>query len=171
VGRLFDAVAALVGAGQDVWFEGEAAARLETLAAHDGSTDSYAFALHQEPGLGPGGAGAAGVVLDPQPMFGELLADLRRGVPAGRLAARFHHGLADALVQACGQVLHAHGDLPVVLSGGVFVNGVLLQRVRAGLETLGVRAYSHRLVPPNDGGLCLGQLAVAAGLDARSLSD
>lgn len=152
-GRLFDAVAALVGVRDAVTYEGQAAAELEQRVDPD------------ERGSYP--AGAHDGVLRVGDLVGGVLADLRAGVAVGRIAARFHHGLADATVRAVVARAEEHGVGTAALSGGVFVNRVLLERTRDGLETAGLRVLVHSRVPCNDGGLSLGQVAVAAARDSR----
>jgi hydrogenase maturation protein HypF len=85
------------------------------------------------------------------------------------VAVRFHNGLADATVAAARDAASREGLSVVALSGGVFQNVVLLQRVLSGLAAAGLRVLVHRQVPPNDGGLCLGQAAVAAARDRAGL--
>jgi len=148
-GRLFDAVAALVGIRDTTTYEGQAAVELEQRVDPD-ERASYAVS-----------AGHGGVL-----PAGELVAavvdDVRAGVDAGRIAARFHHGLADATVRAAAASAGEHGVTTAALSGGVFVNALLLERVRAGLEHAGLRVLVHERVPCTDGGISLGQAAVAA---------
>ena len=97
-------------------------------------------------------------VVDWRPMMSALLDDLRRGCSPEQIAARFHAGLADGVVR----VVQAAGLPRVVLTGGCFQNGLLLSLARQRLEEAGFAVYSHHLVPPNDGGLSLGQAVVAA---------
>ena len=86
--------------------------------------------------------------------------DADRGLPPERIACRFHHTLAEIITRVCKTV---HGTVKVVtLSGGVFMNALLLQETTKKLENSGFLVFQNRLVPPNDGGLSLGQLAVAA---------
>lgn len=143
VGRLFDAVASVLGLRQVVDYEAQAAIELEAIADR-GEAEAYEFGE-------PFRAG---------PMWRQLLADLRRGVGRGTIAMRFHRGLAGVAVRLCCQ--HRAGDLPVALSGGVFQNLLLLELVIQGLEREGLRALFPKIVPANDGGLALGQLAVGA---------
>lgn len=137
-GRLFDAAASLLGLRQRCTFEGQAAMDLEFLA-EDRETDG-----HYD------GAGE-----DWEPLMRAILDDLRRGVPAGRIAARFHNSLAETIVQVARRL----GDERVVLSGGCFQNRVLTERAVRRLREEGFRPYWHQRVPPNDGGIALGQLA------------
>jgi hydrogenase maturation protein HypF len=147
-GRLFDAVAALLGVRGTTTYDGQAAVELEQRVDPD-ERSAYPVRIHE------------GVM-----EVGELVAaaeeDLRGGVDVGRIAARFHHGLADATVRAVVTAAREHGVTTAALSGGVFVNLVLLDRVRAGLEAAGLRVLVHERVPCTDGGISLGQAAVAA---------
>jgi hydrogenase maturation protein HypF len=140
VGRLFDAVAALCGLRSEVTYEGQAAIELE--AACD-LTERGAYPM---PGL------------DARETIAALVADVRAGVHVGRVAMRFHRGLALATAAA----IEAVGVPLAVLSGGVFQNRVLLELTSAELERRGLRVLVPELLPPNDGGISYGQAAVAA---------
>jgi len=155
-GRLFDAVAAIVGLRDAVTYEGQAAVELEQLSAA-GCRDAYPV---------PAGAGLRGAT---RPLVWAVVDDVRRGAPPDVVAVRFHNGLADATVAAARDAASEEGLSVVALSGGVFQNVVLLQRVLSGLAAAGLRVLVHRQVPPNDGGLCLGQAAVAAARDRAGL--
>lgn len=147
-GRLFDAVASLLGVAQKCAFEGQAAMQLEWLA-DESEKDSWNFSL-EETGLK--------IVLDWSPVIEALLAERAAGVPTTRLAARFHNSLAAAIVEVAVRV----GCPRVALSGGCFQNRLLTERAAAGLRREGFDVLLHREVPTNDGGICLGQVAVAA---------
>ncbi|MEU6807836.1 carbamoyltransferase HypF [Streptomyces sp. NPDC046831] len=155
MGRLFDAVSSLAGVCHRAGHEAQAALELEAAAAsaQDAEKAAYTFGLT----AGPGPLGC-----DPAPMLRELVADLRRGTPAPVLAARFHQGVARAVVEMCRHARRATGLTTVVLSGGVFANGLLEQSCAALLAADGCTVLCHGEVPPNDGGLALGQLVVAA---------
>ncbi|MCC6526618.1 MAG: carbamoyltransferase HypF, partial [Polyangiaceae bacterium] len=154
-GRLFDAASALLGLGATASFEGQAAMRLE-FAVAPGVEAAYPMEL----GLEPDGR----VVLDWRPLVRTLLEERRAGVPIGALAARFHGGLAEGIARAAERV----GEPRVLLTGGCFQNVVLLERTLAALRAHGLRPYHHARIPPNDGGIALGQLAaVAAALRAQ----
>ena len=144
MGRLFDAVAALVGLHARRGFEGQAAMALE-FAAGEWLAPAYPWDLKDG-------------VADPAPLVEAVLWDLAGGRDATFIAARFHAALAD-LALAWARLT----DLPdVVLTGGCFQNALLTARVRARLEHAGFRVHRHRLFPPNDGSISLGQAAVAA---------
>ncbi len=155
MGRLFDAAAALMGVLQRVSYEAQGAIWLEAQTAHD-EPGSYPLAVT------PPEAPDAPHTLDPAPLWRALLADLRAGVAVPRMAARFHNGVAEAIGALCRLAREASGLNAVALSGGVFQNAVLLERAIVLLEGDGFTVYTHRRVPPNDGGLALGQAAIAA---------
>jgi len=151
MGRLFDAVAAICGLPPVISFEGQAAMALE-FAADREHQDAYPLPLL--PGKSPG----APAVADWEPLVQAVLDDRRAGVPVGLIAARFHNALA-ALAVA---IARRSGCSQVVLTGGCFQNALLSQRVRARLSQAGFNLYTHREVPPGDGGIALGQLIIAA---------
>ncbi|MFI1169074.1 carbamoyltransferase HypF [Streptomyces sp. NPDC020801] len=155
MGRLFDAVSSLVGVCQRAGYEAQAALELEAAAAeaHDADGAAYPFGIS----AGPGPLGC-----DPAPMLEALLADRRRGTPAPVLAARFHRGVARAVAEICRRARGSAGLTTVVLSGGVHANGLLEEECTALLAADGFTVLRHGEVPPNDGGLALGQLVVAA---------
>ncbi|GAB3330669.1 carbamoyltransferase HypF [Micromonospora halotolerans] len=150
-GRLFDAVSAILGLHDRVTYEGQAAIALEQRADPDERGGYRVEATGPVP-LQDVGRELVRCVVD----------DLRAKVDPGLIAARFHHGLADAVVRAAGAVRESRGLTTVALSGGVFQNVLLLDRVVCGLEQDGFRVLVHSRVPPNDGGISLGQAVVAA---------
>ena len=152
-GRLFDAVAAIVGVRQQINFEGQAAIELETIAA-DGVAESYPFALE-------------GDSVDFRPAVERIVAEARTGTPAPAIAARFHNTVAEAIVEVCRR-LHAQEKLNrVCLSGGTFQNMKLLSHALAGLRRLDFEVFIHAQVPPNDGGIALGQAVIATEILRR----
>lgn len=151
MGRLFDGVAALIGLQQRVSYEGQAAMRLE-FVADPAETAAYPFGL-----ITPASPGAA-AVLDWGPLLEAVITDVRGGVPAGVMAGRFHNALVAALVRVTQTVGHPQ----VALTGGCFQNRLLTERSLAALRAAGFEVLLHRQVPPNDGGISLGQIAVAA---------
>ncbi len=158
-GRLFDAIAALIGVRDTVSYEGQAAIELEQLV-DPSEQRGYVAPLDGDSPFSVRGSA----------LFAAALADLRAGVDVGRIAARFHIGLADAVALACDRIRESGGPSTVALSGGVFLNKVLSERVIAGLEQLGFRVLRHRGVPPNDGCISLGQVAVAAARDSHEFA-
>ncbi len=153
MGRLFDAVASLLGIRHAVEFEGQAAMELEALAEVQQS--HFAATRCQQSGFAVIGAG----VLDPTPVLCELVAGLRAGVAPAELALAFHVAVADAVTEVVGRV--AGPVRTVGLTGGVFQNVLLLRLTRDRLRMRGFEVLTHRVVPPNDGGIALGQAAVS----------
>jgi hydrogenase maturation protein HypF len=155
-GRLFDAVASLAGLRDRVSYEGQAAVELEGLAEPATSDGSYPFEL-----IPPAEAGGPFVV-DTRPMIRAVADETTRGVSVPHIARRFHLTLVDLVARVCVRLRQECGLSAVVLSGGVFLNALLTGEVTTRLAREGFRVHRHRLVPPSDGGLSLGQLAVAA---------
>ena len=147
IGRLFDAVAALAGVRQHVSFEGQAAMELEWLAMTVPSERGYAF-----------DCGAR--IIDARPVIHAVVDDRRRGISPARIARRFHEAVIDLIGSACSDLRDASNH--VVLSGGVFQNAIITSGAVERLTAQGFVVHRHREVPPNDGGLALGQLAIAA---------
>ncbi len=145
-GRLFDGVAALVGLRTRSTFEGQAAMELE-FAVEAGIDESYGFAWQER----------APLVIDWEPTLRSLLEDRSRRTPAGVIAARFHNTLAEMILAVA-----RHLDTSkVALSGGCFQNRYLTERVINQLLTAGIQPYWQQRVPPNDGGIALGQVWLA----------
>lgn len=152
VGRLFDAVASLVGLRQQVRFEGQAAMELEFALAGEDTEETYPWRLRE----GPGEQGQP-LVVDWEPLLQSLLEEAQRGVAVARLSAKFHNTLVESIVAVARRI----GEERVVLTGGCFQNRYLTERAVHRLRAEGFRPYWHQRVPPNDGGIALGQ-AVAA---------
>lgn len=144
-GRWYDAVAALCGVRLEVTYEGQAAAELEAIARPGGTP--YPFEL----------TGNTPFEVDLRPTIRALADDRRRGVGPEIVAARFHETLAWVVREGCRRV----GARTVALTGGCFQNRRLTERTAALLQEDGVRVLVHRVVPPGDGGLALGQAVVA----------
>jgi hydrogenase maturation protein HypF len=144
-GRLFDAVAAIAGVRREINFEGQAAIELEAIA-DPACAERYPFEI-------------AGEELDFRPMIESIV---RGHEPPAVIAARFHHTLAAAIREMCVRVRAEAALNRVCLSGGTFQNMLLLGLTVRALEDSGFEVFLHRSVPPNDGGLALGQAAVAA---------
>jgi hydrogenase maturation protein HypF len=165
-GRLFDAVAAILGVRDAVNYEGQAAVELEQLA-DPAEPGAYPAGVA---GAGSGdGAGSGGLVLAGTDLVRAVVEELEAGVARPLVAARFHNGLAAATVAACQALRETTGLEVVALSGGVFQNLLLSERVVAGLEGQGFRVLVHSRVPPNDGGISLGQAAVAGARSRAAL--
>ncbi len=142
VGRLFDAVAAITGIARQNRFEGQAAMLLENEIGASRSEQAYPL---------PGG--------DWAPLISAVLADQGAGVNAALIAARFHNALVNWIVE----VATSSKLKQVVFSGGVFQNRYLTERASAALESRGFDVYTHQRVPPNDGGIALGQAVMSCG--------
>jgi len=156
MGRLFDAVASLLGVRHRITYEAQAAIELEILAEAAGS-QSAELTLP---------VGAHGVI-DHRPLIRALAAEVAAGIPAAVLARAFHLAVAGAVTEAADRVARRTGVRTVGLTGGVFQNVLLAGLCRTGLEARGLEVLTHHLVPPNDGGLALGQAAIAALAAAR----
>jgi hydrogenase maturation protein HypF len=146
-GRLFDAVASLIGLRQQVSFEGQAGMELE-FTIEQGVDDAYSFEVE----------GGEPSILDWRPMIRQVVEDLRAEQPVGRIAAMFHNTLAQMVLA----IAHRVEEEKVVLTGGCFQNRYLTERCVDLLRSAGFRAYWHQRVPPNDGGIALGQVIAAA---------
>ena len=172
-GRLFDAVAAAMGVCREhAAYEGQGAVELEALVdaevlQHEDDELGYPFAI---PRLPASASPDRLPYIEPLAMWSALLGDLVPRTPVPTMAARFHKGLASVICKMVDKVANAHDPnhplKHVALSGGVFQNRVLLERVSGQLRAAGYSVLTHRRVPCNDGGLSLGQAAVAA---ARAL--
>lgn len=155
-GRLFDAVASLMIACHRASFEGQAPMALEALAQRASTGRTYRFTLQAcDP-----------ILIDWEPVVRGVLEDTQAGLPAPDIALGFH----EALARAARDVAERIGMKTVVLSGGCMQNRILAERIIAKLEAAGCRVYAHRDVPPNDGGLALGQ-AYFAGNGERNEED
>ncbi|MBQ0862517.1 carbamoyltransferase HypF [Streptomyces sp. RK75] len=157
MGRLFDAVSSLTGICHRSGYEAQAAMELEAAAAAcaEERVPDYDFPLLP--------ADADGVrVADPGPLLAAVVGELRAGVAREVIAGRFHAAVAALVRRTCAAARERHGVETVALSGGVFANAVLSEACVSGLRADGFSVLRHRLVPPGDGGLALGQLMVAA---------
>lgn len=169
-GRLFDAAAAIVGVRQQATFEGQPAIELEQIADRE---EAGSYPARVEPTTATtsttGGPADSHLAVLGADLIHDLAEDVLAGAPPGVASARFHHGVADAFVAAAQRVAAEAGLDTVVLTGGVFQNVVLLTRVRTGLGRAGLRVLTHGRVPPNDGGISFGQVAVAAARQAAAV--
>ncbi|WP_078958508.1 MULTISPECIES: carbamoyltransferase HypF [unclassified Streptomyces] len=158
MGRLFDAVSSLAGVCHHAGYEAQAAIELEAAALGAGGTGPcYAFGLRvpRHPATGP-------VVADPAPLLAAVVADVRAGTGPGLIAAGFHACVTALVAELCGLARERHGLDTVALTGGVFANTLLSSACARTLRAAGFTVLRHGRVPPNDGGLSLGQLMVAA---------
>jgi hydrogenase maturation protein HypF len=178
VGRLFDAVASLAGVRDRVSYEGQAAIELEWLAARSGVVGTYPFDIvgtypldiQPAPSDGKNREKDHSQIVDTRPMILAVVKEVSEGTSSSAVARRFHSTMAKIVLDVCERVRNSNGPNAVVLSGGVFMNVLLTNEVIAGLTTDGFSVYRHHLVPPNDAGLSLGQLAIAAARDHVSAS-
>ncbi|UCC68473.1 MAG: carbamoyltransferase HypF, partial [Armatimonadota bacterium] len=158
MGRLFDAVAAMLGATAEATYEGQPAMELESMAHGAGDTlpsASLGTGLPYEYGIVDG-------VIDTRGVVRGVVDDLERGVDRGETAERFHERVARFTVDACKRLHEDGAPSDVALCGGVMQNARLAGRLLVLLEEAGLKAHVHREVPPNDGGMSLGQAVVAA---------
>ncbi len=149
MGRLFDAVSALLGVCRETSYEAQAAIELEQIAAPAAALAPYPFAIERD-------------IIRVAPLFYALLGDLARGIPVPEIAARFHVTVAEMVVAGARRIREETGIATVALSGGVFQNRLLLELTLPRLEAAGFELLLHRQMPPNDGGVSLGQAAVGA---------
>jgi hydrogenase maturation protein HypF len=150
-GRLFDAIAALLGVRDQVNYEGQAAIELEQLAS-PGEAGSYPVRT----------SGADVLRVHGTDLVRAVANDIAAGVDAGIIAARFHNSVADMIIKTCEELRERSGLGTVALSGGVFQNARLVASVVGRLEERGFAVLTHSRVPCNDGGISLGQAVVAA---------
>lgn len=151
MGRLFDAVASIAGVMDEVTFEAEAAIALESLADRS-EQGSYPFGLNDCGGT---------IEIDHGPLIKAVAGDVNGGVPKGVIAARFHNAVAEMVLDVSKRLRASSGIGEVVLTGGVFQNGLLSALCRERLSKAGFAVYEHEKVPANDGGISLGQALIA----------
>ena len=155
VGRLFDAAAALLGFTREITFEGQAAMWLEQLARRAPVVQPYPFPLIADE-------------LDFRPLLRSIVEDRLAGRDSAEIARAFQRGVAQGLRDAAVVLRQCHRVDTVVLSGGVFQNELLLQDMKSLLESEAVEIWTNHAVPPNDGGISLGQAALAACAQAKA---
>jgi len=148
-----------VGVRARVTYEGQAAIELEALAARasPAAVPTYDMGSERRHGV---------LVLDPAPLVAAVVEDTERGTDPAAVAAGFHRALGLAAAAAAVEVARGRGLDTVALSGGVFQNALLTSVVSEALDTAGLLVLTHREVPPNDGGISVGQAAIAALADA-----
>ncbi len=153
MGRLFDAVASLIGIRNDVTYEAQAAIEMEALSkAFVSDAKPYPYSLDKA---------ESGIAIDLKRLLSSVVEDIRANEFAGVIGARFHRTIADIAIDICRHARTTNGLNEVALSGGVWQNQILLGLVRTGLEREGFIVYFHKQVPTNDGGLALGQALIA----------
>lgn len=153
MGRLFDGIASILGIRDRVSYEGQAACELETIARGSAAEKPYPVDFHLRDSRW---------VLRLAPVVAGVERDLYRRLPIPVIARRFHATVVEMIRETLIRLREESGIADVVLSGGVFSNSLILEESLRRLGEEGFRVHRHRRVPPNDGGLCLGQLAVAA---------
>lgn len=151
-GRLFDAVSALVGVRGEIDYEAQAAIELEMLAADAMDAKAYPFVIKSEEGTG---------VVRLGELWSALVRDVKDKVPTPIISLKFHNAVAEITAEMCKLVSKDIGIKRVALSGGVFQNRLLLSLTMAALQKEGFDVLTHCLVPPNDGGVSLGQAVIA----------
>ncbi len=152
VGRLFDAAAALLGFTREITFEGQAAMWVEHLARIVSEAEAYPFPFSNQQ-------------LDFRPLLKAVAEDRKRGRAAGEVARAFQRGVACGMCQAVREVAASLQVDTAVFSGGVFQNELLMEDLKSELEPTGLQVWTNQTLPPNDGGISLGQAAMAALLD------
>jgi len=152
-GRLFDAVAALVGVRQEVNYEGQAAIELEMIMSGPKDESYYPLSLTQK---------NAGWIIGTKPLLEAIISDLRNCVPTGVISQRFHNSLVEVFTHLAMLLRERIGANRVCLSGGTFQNVYLLEHLQSRLHANGFEVFTHSQVPAGDGGLSLGQALVAA---------
>jgi hydrogenase maturation protein HypF len=156
-GRLFDGVAALLGLADRVSYEGQAAMRLEQEARSSSDEACYPVDLDRD---------GDGWIVRIAPLISAILRDLRKGVSRAAIARRFHSFVVEAIRHGYRRARTDTGVDQVTLSGGVFMNAIVLSESCQILSAEGFRVFRHERVPSNDGGISFGQLAVAAAREA-----
>jgi hydrogenase maturation protein HypF len=155
-GRLFDAVASLIGLRHEVNYEGQAAIELE-MTALEGVSESYPFEI----------SAASPWEIDLRPAIEQLVREVKKKLPVGFIAAKFHNTLVAVVVETCRRLRDTDGLNLVCLGGGTFQNAYLLERVVPAFRSSGFEVYLNRKVPTNDGGIAFGQAAVANAIVQR----
>jgi len=150
-GRLFDAVSSLIGIKDEVSYEGQAAMEMESICASE-IEEGYRFNIFKENGE---------FIIDSNKIFKDIINDLKKGIKKEIIAAKFHNTIADFTVNLCSKIRKNTGINKIALSGGVFQNCYLVEKVIYLLEENNFQVYIQRKVPPNDGGISLGQAVVA----------
>jgi hydrogenase maturation protein HypF len=150
LGRLFDAVSALVGIRKEIYYEGQAAIELEMAAGAEAS--GYPFDLQEL---------EDNTLILIEPIFRGIVSDLERGVGVESISSKFHNTISKIILNMCLKIRKASGLDRVALSGGVFQNSLLLGNTYVLLEKNNFKVFTQHRVPPNDGGIALGQVVIA----------
>jgi hydrogenase maturation protein HypF len=177
MGRLFDAISALLGIRGEIDYEGQAAVELEMVAlasygeepssviarpvprgareldeAISANNESYPFHIIEDAEI---------KIVHLRDLLSTVIEDLRQGIPKGRISVKFHNTVARMINEMCHLIADETGVSQVTLSGGVFQNHLLLRKTVSLLESSGFQVFTHRQVPCNDGGISLGQAVIA----------
>jgi hydrogenase maturation protein HypF len=153
MGRLFDAVSALIGVRGVIQYEAQAAIELEVLAHRaESETGLYPFSTVEQDGVN---------IIKIHDLLAAIVRDLQKNTPKEVIAAKFHHTVAQMIVKICQTISEITGIKEVALSGGVFQNRLLVRKSAAMLESADFKVYTHHQVPCNDGGISLGQVVIA----------
>jgi hydrogenase maturation protein HypF len=150
MGRLFDAVSALAGIRKEIYYEGQAAIELEMAAGAD--EGGYPFDLKDVEGR---------TLIMIEPMFRGIVSDLELGVSVASISSKFHNTIAKIILNMCLKIRKTSGLDRVALSGGVFQNSLLLENTYVLLDKNNFKVFTQHRVPPNDGGIALGQVVIA----------
>jgi hydrogenase maturation protein HypF len=155
MGRLFDAVSALIDIRGEIDYEGQAAIELE-MSAYDGTDkvgdESYPYSITESDGVN---------VIRLKELFDAIVEDLYQSVSKDMVSAKFHNAVAHMIFDMCRLIAKKTGINKIALSGGVFQNRLLLRKIVPLLESAGFSVLTHKQVPCNDGGISLGQAVVA----------
>jgi len=155
MGRLFDAISAMIGIRGEIDYEGQAAVELEMIAYkgnHTNSKENYPYHIVEDNGIR---------IVKLGDLLSAIVEDLGQNVPQGRISIRFHNTIAQMTNAMCQLMANETGIKQVALSGGVFQNRLLLTKTVSLLENSGFQVFTHRQVPCNDGGISLGQAVIA----------
>lgn len=159
MGRLFDAVAALIGVRQSINYEAQAAIELEAIADPT-ETSAYSFDFYREEPESLS-SNTSPTIIDPDPLLSEILIDYQNNCPISKISSKFHNSVANMVLNVCSEIRNQHGISDVVLSGGVWQNQTLLLKTLACLEKEKFHTNIHLNLPPNDGGVSFGQAIIA----------
>jgi hydrogenase maturation protein HypF len=156
-GRLFDAVASLSGLRQVMRYEGQAAMELEFAIGREGTEEYYPFNISKQAGVAATDSQPA-MIVDWEAMIRGVLEDVENGIPLAAISKKFHNMLVEAMIE----VARRAAEKRVVLTGGCFQNRYLAERAVRRLEQEGFKPYWHQRIPPNDGGIAVGQIFAAS---------
>ena len=155
MGRFFDAVASLLNIRQEVTFEGQAAMQLEFLAMENNSQKTYPFEVIRE---------NEKQVIDWREMINSIADDLENKIPLSEISRKFHNTLVEMIITIAKEI----GEKRIVLTGGCFQNKLLTELALRKLSVSGFDVFSHSKVPPNDGGIAVGQMYASVLLQGRN---